>query len=132
MRNLSCRPGNIVLPVFKIEYNISLNKILTDLGMGIAFDPNMAKFSSIVDPNMPDPNNPFYISNVAHKSLIEVNEEGTVAAAVTAIHFSCGQGLIVDEPPKPFSMIVDHPFFFVIRDNQSGNILFMGLVVEPQ
>jgi serpin B len=127
MNNLSCQTGTIVLPVFKLEYSTDLNKILTDLGMGIAFNKDMADFSDIIDDMKTKP----YISKVKHKSLIEVNEEGTVAAAATVI-YSSGQGLVLTEPPKPFSMIVDHPFFFVIRDNHTGNILFMGLVIEPK
>ncbi|MEQ8172747.1 MAG: serpin family protein, partial [Candidatus Eremiobacterota bacterium] len=65
-----------------------------------------------------------YISQVLHKTFIEVNEEGTEAAAVSAV-------LMADSVSKPFSMVCERPFFFVIRDNETGTIIFMGSMVEP-
>ncbi len=67
-----------------------------------------------------------FISKVVHKAFVDVNEEGTVAAAAT------GVGLKFEsEPPQPVEFRADHPFFFVIRDRNSGSILFMGRVVDP-
>jgi serpin B len=64
-----------------------------------------------------------YIHDVLHKTFVEVNEEGTEAAAATAVPATLG---------VPHSFNADHPFLFLIRDNASGSILFMGRVVDPQ
>jgi len=108
------------LPRFKFEYDTSLNKVLEVLGMEIAFDETAADFSGMRDipPRL-------YISDVKHKSFVEVNEEGTEAAAVTAVE----TGIVEFVPP--LTMTVDRPFFFAIVDDVSRNILFMGSVVEP-
>ena len=112
-------PGSITLPRFQLEYEIGLNETLQTLGMEMAFDPQQADFSGI----SPQPAN---ISQVKHKTFIEVNEEGTEAAAATSI------GIVATSvPPPPFKMVVDRPFFCTIRDNQTGTILFMGSIVDP-
>jgi serpin B len=92
--------------------------------MAEAFDPMGADFSGIVNagPRV-------YISEVRHKAFAQVNEEGTKAAAVTSVGVSTTSVTI---QPKPFVMRVDRPFFFAIRDNASGALLFMGSVVDPQ
>ena len=72
---------------------------------------------------------PLLISNVRQRTFIEVNEEGTEAAAVTAANIDSSGPEI--RPPKPFRMVVDHPFLFIIEDMQTGTILFMGLVHNP-
>jgi len=64
--------------------------------------------------------------DVSHKAFVEVNEEGTEAAAATAVMMEGGTG-----PSKPFEFKADHPFLFLIRDNKMGSILFMGKVVNP-
>ncbi len=105
----------IGLPRFKLEYSIELNDALKALGMEIAFREG-ADFSAMTP-------SPLQIDLVQHKTFVEVNEEGTEAAAVTGAGMTRG---IPDE------MIVDRPFFLVIRDNQTGTILFMGSIVEPE
>ncbi|HET9787016.1 MAG TPA: serpin family protein, partial [Pyrinomonadaceae bacterium] len=87
-----------------------------------AFD-GRADFSQIAEPVGGER---IFISEVMHKSFCEVNEEGTVAAAATSV----GMGL-ASMPPPPFVMKVDRPFFFAIRENQTGLILFMGSVRNP-
>jgi serpin B len=118
------RTGNLALPKFKLEYSTALNNALQTMGMSIAFDPQQADFSGLgqTPPNL-------YISSVAHKTFVEVNEEGTEAAAVTSI--SVGITSIQPED-EPFNMIVDRPFFVAIQDNQTGAILFSGVIVEPK
>jgi len=69
-----------------------------------------------------------FISSVKHKSICEVNEEGTVAAAVTSV---TGTATSIQQPREKFVMKVDRPFFFVIRDNLTGIVLFMGSVTNP-
>jgi serpin B len=114
------RSGSIQLPRFQFDYNTSLNDALQAMGMAIAFD-GRANFSAISDETT-------FINQVQHKTFIEVNEEGTEAAAVTSIEMARTSMPI----GAPFQMVVDRPFFFVICDNQSDSILFMGSVMNPE
>ena len=107
------RRQEMVLPRFKLEYEANLNDTLEALGMGIAFGGG-ADFSGM-GPNL-------FISEVRHKTFVEVNEEGTEAAAVTAV---------VGVKSLPPAFRVDRPFFFVIYDADTETILFMGTVTEP-
>lgn len=110
------------MPKFKLEYGTKeLNDALTTLGMGIAFDANRADFSRMA--SLEDLGQNLYIDKVSHKTFIEVNEEGTEAAAVTVV------GIVKTSLPPQFT--VDRPFFFAIRDNETGTVLFMGTVVAP-
>ncbi|MBM4169626.1 MAG: serpin family protein [Ignavibacteria bacterium] len=109
---------HLSLPRFKLEYKNSLKESLTALGMGIAFDKLRADFRGI------NKRGELFISQADHKAFVEVNEEGTEAAAVTSI----GIG-IVSLPP---TMVVDRPFVFLIRERTSGAILFVGKVVDPR
>lgn len=104
------------LPRFRMEYRRSLVDDLTAMGMGIAFDPGRADFTGIADVS-PER---LYLTKVLQKSFVEVNEEGTEAAAATAV----GVG-VTSMPP---AMIVDRPFLFVIRERLTGNLLFLGVV----
>jgi serpin B len=110
----------VKFPKFKLGYGVKrLNDVLDKLGMGIAFDPFNANFRGIASADL-------FIDYVDHKAVIEVNEKGTVAAAATNV----GIGVTSIPTIKP-TFIVDRPFFFVIRDDRSGTILFMGKVVDP-
>jgi serpin B len=71
---------------------------------------------------------PLFVSEVKQKSYVDVNEEGTEAAAVTTVVMTLSA---VMEPVEPFEMIVDRPFVFVIEDSQTKSILFMGVVYDP-
>jgi serpin B len=113
----------VKLPKFNFEFFRLLNDDLTGMGMGIAFDPNNADFSGI------NPDRDLYISRVLHKTFIEVNEEGTEAAAVTAVEIS---ETSAGPEPQTRYLIADHPFLFAIRENSSGTILFMGRVGLPE
>jgi serine protease inhibitor len=113
------RDGTLALPRFKLEYNIRLNRSLQALGMERAFAD--ADFSAMSD-------EPLVLSEVKQKSYVEVNEEGTEAAAVTV---GIVAATAVLRPQPPFEMIVDRPFLFVIQDNQTQSILFMGVVADP-
>ena len=116
------RSGAVKLPRFQFEYEMGLKSILESLGMGLAFDPTRANFAKL----SPDPT---FISQVKHKTFIEVNEEGTEAAGSTSIGITVTS--VTPEPEPPFEMVVDRPFFVAIRDNATGAILFMGAIVEP-
>lgn len=121
MTQFSKQEGFIRLPRFKIDYDVTLNQALTALGMGEAFS-NGANFSGM--------GKNLKISEVKQKTFVEVNEEGTEAAAATSVGIMTLSARMPDQ--DPFRMIVDHPFFCAIRDNQTGSILFMGSIVDPQ
>jgi serpin B len=124
MRSYGLAPGDLMLPRFKIEWESELNNALKALGMAEAFD-GRANFSQMA--SIPSGKS-LYISEVKHKSWCEVNEEGTVAAAVTSVRI----GVTSAQPPQEkFYMKVDRPFFFAIRDHQTGVLLFMGSVTNP-
>ena len=108
----------VKLPKFKLESSFSLNQVLTELGMPLAFNPSGADFSGM------DESRELYIGAAAHKAFIEVNEEGTEAAAATVVM------MIGSSIPPHFT--ADHPFLFAIRENTTGTILFMGRVMNPE
>lgn len=103
-------------PKFKVEYKIKLNDVLKSLGMEEAFTEG-ADFSEMCDGASP------YVSEVRHKTYVDVDEEGTEAAAVTSI--------TMDVSSAGLEMRVNRPFLFVIRESTSGAILFMGKIVDP-
>lgn len=109
------------MPKFKLEYEKTLNNSLQSLGMGIAFAPGLADFSQMADLEALGKN--LYIGEVLHKAVVEVNEEGTEAAAVTSV------GIRATSAPPAF--MANRPFFFAIRDNETKTVLFMGTVVDP-
>jgi serpin B len=113
------REGNLVLPRFKLEYGVELKEPLKALGMRAAF--GNADFSGIS-------NRGLFVSAVRQRTFVEVNEEGTEAAAATMMEASLG---IEETPLKPFQMIVDRPFLFLIEDQLTKMILFMGVVYDP-
>ena len=118
MKSLCKREVSVVMPKFKMEYGIKLlNDALTNLGMGIAFSGS-ADFSGI----SPD----IFISRVLHKAVIEVNEKGSEAAAVTVVEMA-ETAMQIDI----VEFIVNRAFIFVIADDRTDSILFMGKVVNP-
>jgi serpin B len=121
MGRFASRPGSIQLPRFKFSYGTSLNDALQAIGMAPVFDAGQADFSGLSE-------EPTLINEVQHKTFIEVNEEGTEAAAATSV----GIARMSAPTAPPFQMVVDRPFFTAIRDNQTGAVLFMGTVVEPE
>lgn len=108
---------NLYLPRFTIEYEKSIREVLISLGMGIAFT-DAADFSNI------NKNGGLFISDVNHFTYVNVDEEGTEAAAVTVVEIRVTSG------GSPV-MRIDRPFFFVIRENQNDTILFLGKVMNP-
>ena len=115
----------VVMPKFKLKYGKTLNDTLKVLGMDIAFDPTLADFSRMAP--LETLGVDLYIGEVVHETFVEVNEEGTEAVAATSV----GIPGIVSAPPPPIPFIVDRPFFFAIRDNETKTVLFMGVVVDP-
>jgi serpin B len=106
------------MPKFKVEYGRQLNDALKAMGMAVAFDAGGADLSGIGG----EPGD-LYISEVEHRSFIEVNEEGTEASAATSV----GVGRTSAGP----GMRVDRPFLFAIRENHTGAILFIGKIARP-
>jgi serpin B len=117
MSNLVERDVTLVFPKFTFEYKNNLNEVLSSMGMEVAFS-DAADFSGI--------NGTGYlkISRVLHKTFVEVNEEGTEAAAVTAVE-------IIATSAVPDIIAIDHPFLFAIREVKTGTILFIGRVQDP-
>jgi serine protease inhibitor len=108
----------LTLPKFRLEYSRQLNSDLAALGMEIAFDAGRADFYRIADVR-PER---LFISRVEQKTFVEVNEEGTEAAAATNV------GISVTSLPQVVEMKVDRPFLFAIRERLSGTIMFLGVM----
>jgi hypothetical protein len=122
LENLRYRDVNVYLPKFKLETGVTLKDTLSDMGMPIAFS-NGADFLGISDIALK-------ISEVRHKAFIELDEEGTEAAAATSIEMIMTTSIHQTAPPILFN--ADHPFHFLIRDNVTGSTLFMGRVARPE
>jgi serpin B len=121
--HLQPRKVTVYLPKFKLETRYELNPTLKTLGMKQAFMFPGADFSGI-DGGAGE----LYISLVIHKAFLDVNEKGTEAAAATAV--IAPTAAPPREPPVVFR--ADHPFLFLICDNRSGNILFLGRLIRPR
>ncbi len=112
----------VSLPKFKLEWKLKLNSVLAALGMGVAFVgcpavPDCADFTRMRSTR------DLFISEVMHKTYVDVNEEGTEAAAATSV------GVAPTSAPR--SVVVNRPFLFAIRERFSGTILFMGRIMNP-
>jgi serine protease inhibitor len=118
---LRVRKGTVELPRFKLENEYKLNDALAALGMPLAFT-RQANFHGISDESL-------HIDWIRQKTYVDVNEEGTEATAVTGIGFRAS---VVHREPPPFRMVVDHPFFLAIRENETGAILFLGAITDPR
>ena len=110
--------AELFLPKFKLENNLNLNPTLAALGMGIAFT-EFADFTRMTA------NGGVLITDVLHRTYVDVNEEGTEAAAATAV--GIGPTCACEPPP----IEIDRPFVFALRENLSGTILFMGVIRHP-
>jgi len=110
---------DVYLPKFKFETKYFMKDTLIEMGMPTAFSMG-ADFSGMTG------NNDLYIDKVIHQAFVEVNEEGTEAAAATAVVMR-----LKSMPPRMNIFNADHPFIFAIQDRATGNILFLGRVSEP-
>ncbi len=113
---------SVFMPKFTMETSYSLPAYLGSLGMVDIFDDGLADLSGIapVEPNV------LYVSEATQVAYVDVNEVGTEAAAITA-----GILALVSEQPPPPMFIANHPFIFIIQDDESGAILFMGRLSDP-
>lgn len=121
----SKRLVKVTLPRFKIRSKMQLNKPLQSLGMKQAFDTR-ADFHKLAA----DDSRAFYVQKVVHEAVVVVDEKGTEAAAATVVHGGCMGA--PPKQPKAVEIVCDRPFIFVIRDDLSGAILFIGLVQNPE
>ena len=109
----------VLLPRFKVQGNFSLSGVLRTMGMGDAFD-GRADFSGM------NGEKSLYLNEVIHKAVIEVDEKGSEAAAATGVVMRATSAI-----PKITVFQADHPFVFLIRENKTGLILFLGRLVKP-
>jgi len=114
------RKVSVFLPKFKLETGYDLVGPFQKMGMKDAFSP-AADFSG-----MGWPKGYLWIGQIKHKAFVEVNEEGTEAAAATAVEM-----VTKSAPPRDLEFRADHPFMFLIRDNETGTILFIGRIANP-
>lgn len=118
MRRFRKKEGDIGLPRFKMEYGIDLLPILTAMGSREFAGEDFRGMGA----------GPLIISNIIHKTFVEVNEEGTEAAAATALAMTRSAMMMTFDK---FRMVVDRPFFCAIQDNTTGALLFMGFILDP-
>ncbi|KAK1645806.1 hypothetical protein QYE76_063611 [Lolium multiflorum] len=116
--------GQFKLPKFKISFGFEASDLLKGLGLQLPFSTE-ADLSEMVDSPLAKS---LYVSSVFHKSFVEVNEEGTEAAAATAAVVTL-RSLPVE--PVKMDFVADHPFLFVIREDMTGVVLFIGHVANP-
>jgi serpin B len=116
------RQVRLALPRFRHEGEFGLIPALQQLGIRQAFQPGAADFTGITTAE------PLHVSAVVHKAYIDVDEEGTEAAAATAVSI---QALAMGRPDRLVTMTVDHPFLFAITDTSTGLLLFLGRVIRP-
>jgi serpin B len=114
----------VTFPRFKVTEELELASTLSAMGMPKAFSREAADFSGMTG------DRELFLSAVIHKAFIDVNEAGTEAAAATAA-VMVGMAMRAPDPTPPPEFRADHPFVYLIRDNRSGGILFMGRVTDP-
>jgi len=123
---LARRDVHLYLPRFEMEHSLSLSDALIAMGMPTAFDEGRADFGGMAE--LP-PSQRLFISDVLHKAFVSVDEEGTEAAAATAVIVGVTSDSV--DPPQPVIFRADRPFLFLIRDAGTGSILFTGHVADP-
>ena len=114
----------VYLPKFRMTSQFRMADVLKTLGMESAFDASAADFSGMTG------GRDLFISEVIHKAFVDVNEEGTEAAAATGIVMEPTSAPF-EEPKQPPVFRADHPFVFMIRDNRNGAIMFLGRITTP-
>lgn len=122
---LERKRATLYLPRFGVETEYNLNDALAELGMPLAFARGRADFTGLSDAPR---SNELHITNVVHKAFVDVDEQGTEAAAATGVVAG-----VLSMPAEPaLTVRVDRPFIFMIRDRETGTILFLGRVVDPR
>ncbi|KAL6570772.1 hypothetical protein OROGR_000322 [Orobanche gracilis] len=112
------------IPKFEISFELQASHVLKELGVVSPFSQGDANFTKMVDVNSDE----LYVDSIFHKAFIKVNEEGTTAAAATAM---LGRPKCSSSVPAGIDFVADHPFLFLIREDLTGTILFLGQVLHP-
>jgi len=119
IENLERREVRLTMPKFEFDSSFGLKKTLIDMGMPVAFSAS-ADFSGMTGEK------DLFISDVIHKAFVSVDEAGTEAAAATAVIME-----LTAMPETPVEVTLNRPFIFLIRDIETGAILFVGRVMNP-
>ena len=126
--NMGWGPVILRMPRFKLEYSFSAKEGLEALGLSDAFDRDRADFRHLADRLFGLPLEALWIEDAVQKAFVEVNEEGSEAAAATAFF---GGATATSIPPPPVEITIDRPFIFLLRHSDTGAVLFMGRVLNP-
>ena len=118
LQGLESQNVALAMPRFSFDARLSLGDTLAEMGMPDAFGGD-ADFSGMTG------NRDLFIGAIEHKAFVSVDEVGTEAAAATAVV------MLESERPSPVEVVIDDPFIFVIRDTETGTILFVGRVADP-
>jgi serpin B len=120
LANLAAQQVALTMPKFEFTSDFSLRETLSDMGMPVAFSPS-ADLTGMASKRE------LFLSDVFHKAFVSVDENGTEAAAATAVVVG-----LTSMPAEPVEVKLDRPFLFLIRDRKTGTILFLGRVVDPR
>lgn len=123
LEKIQWREVELYLPRFRVESAFPLNAALESLGIEAAFSPEHADFTGMTSAEK------LFLSYAIHKAFVDVNEEGTEATAATGVV----AGITSAAPPDEIPVFrADHPFLFLIRDQQTGAILMLGHLLNPK
>ncbi|MDJ0730894.1 MAG: serpin family protein [Crocosphaera sp.] len=113
--------GLLELPRFRLNYEVDLTNALKKLGFSTMFDPNQAEFAQLSS-------HPTYINGMKHQTMLVINEQGVTTSPENNVLVKTAS---MDNLKEEFSLTINRPFLSIIRDNETGNILFMGMIFEP-
>nr|XP_043616295.1 serpin-Z1-like [Erigeron canadensis] len=117
------------IPKFKISFKFEADNVVKQMGLTLPFELTNEEFSRIVEPSGPKDN--IYVSKILQKSVIEIDETGTEAAAASFVGMRLGCPAKRPPPPPPARFVADHPFMFMIREDTSQAVFFIGVVLNP-
>src|SRR5699024_6597775 len=121
-KGLKKKEGTVTLPKFTMEDDMVLNDLLKSLGMNTAFDKDEADFSNMIKEDQD-----LWVSEIKHKTFLDINEKGTEAAGATSAEIDTTSAPL----EEPFTMEMDHPFLFMITDDRTNMMLFFGMIQNP-
>ncbi|MGK7954023.1 MAG: serpin family protein [Crocosphaera sp.] len=113
--------GLLELPRFQLNYEVDLTQSLKALGVSTMFDPAQAEFAHLSS-------HPTYVNGIKHQTILGINQQGITTSPESNL---LPETKAIDNGQERFSLTIDRPFFSIIRDNKTGNILFIGMIFEP-